>query len=148
MQPSDEQWPFFEYYTDSGWSLMGEYTPHSTLGNQALQLGFYVGLLHEHGLASARNYSTAATGRQDPKSCTVAATAAPLTSAGPDTTTPPIGGDSATAAPLTSAGPDTPAPSSPAPTTTPPIGGDSAATKAVNVALTVLVVSACGVAFA
>ena len=49
VQPGEGAWPFLEYYSDSGWSLMGEYTPHSTLGDQALQLGFYVGLLHEHG---------------------------------------------------------------------------------------------------
>lgn len=156
VDPSDDQWPFFEYYTDSGWGLMGEYTPHSTLGDQALQLGFYVGLLHEHGLASARNYSTTVTGRQDPKSCTVATAPPPPTSAVPDTpapsspaptTAPPL--VAATATPPTAAVPDTSASSSATPTTTPPLSGaDSAATKAMSVALTVLVVSAFGVAFA
>ena len=161
IEPSDHEWPFFEYYSDSGIALMGEYTPHSTLGDQALQLGFYVGLLHEHGLASARNYSTAATGRQDPKSCTVAtepvpatsapATAAPATSApitaAPATSAPATPGPSTT--PLLGGAPTTPAPTTPGPTTTPPLGSDSAATKTVSdVALAVLVASACGVVFA
>lgn len=78
------------------------HTPHSTLGDQAIQLGFYIGLLHEQGLAAVRSYSTAETGRQDPKSCVTAATKSPTgpKTASSSTTSGPSGAKTASQTPM------------------------------------------------